>query len=532
MTAQHHAEYEREEQAKQIKLQARLINLAHDAIIVHNPEGLIVSWNYGAEKLYGWSEQEAKGHITHTLLQTRFPPPVQSIDHILKEQGQWEGDLIHTCKDSTQVIVESRQVLVRDEKGNPTAILEINRNVTERRRLEQIEQEARVAQEARLSILQFILDALPSGVILVQGHQARLVVANRAANVVWGARWEYGQTMEDFMAQNSLRLFSEDGRPLSFRDTATWRAIISGEPVLDHQSIRHADGSSLPVLVNAIPLDAIRNLHRFPPEITGLLSTTEPITLIAYQDVTAFKEAEALKDAFISLATHELRTPVTIVAGYVDLLLRRAARGKSSGLDDWQIQKLKEMKEATYQLTKLTEDLRDVTSVQTGQFQLQCSPTDLVALTLKVVEQIQATTANHQISIQKSPAHQWATVDAFRIEQVLYNLLSNAIKYSPQGGSIEVTIEENTETHEASFSIRDHGLGIPQKQQSHIFGRFFRADNIRAARIGGTGLGLYLCRELIERHGGRIWFESAEGIGTTFFFTLPCNAEGMCSNPV
>jgi signal transduction histidine kinase len=123
-------------------------------------------------------------------------------------------------------------------------------------------------------------------------------------------------------------------------------------------------------------------------------------------------------------------------------------------------------------------------------------------------------------------------VDTFRIEQVLYNLLSNAIKYSPQSGPIEITIEENTEPHEAKFSIRDYGLGIPHEQQSHLFGRFFRADNVRVARIGGTGLGLYLCRELVERHGGRIWFESEEGIGTTFFFTLPCNAEGMCSSPV
>jgi signal transduction histidine kinase len=262
------------------------------------------------------------------------------------------------------------------------------------------------------------------------------------------------------------------------------------------------------------------------------LPTTEPITLIVYQDVTALKEAEALKDTFIGLATHELRTPVTILAGYADLLMRRAARGQSCGLDEWQTQKLKEMKEATYQLTKLTEDLLDVTRVQAGQFQLQCSPTDLVALTLQVVEQLQTTTEHHQISILRSPPLLWATVDTFRIEQVLYNLLSNAIKYSPQSGPIEITIEENTEPHEAKFSIRDYGLGIPHEQQSHLFGRFFRADNVRVARIGGTGLGLYLCRELVERHGGRIWFESEEGIGTTFFFTLPCNAEGMCSSPV
>ena len=148
---------------------------------------------------------------------------------------------------------------------------------------------------------------------------------------------------------------------------------------------------------------------------------------------------------------------------------------------------------------------------------------DLVALTRQVMNQFQAITNQHQLVFQAEIAHLWASVDACRIEQVLSNLLMNAIKYSPEGGPIEVMIWNDGQAHEACFSVRDQGIGIPQEQQAHIFERFVRAKNAQAARISGTGLGLFLCRELIERHGGRISFQSEEGVGTTFFFTLPCN---------
>src|SRR5689334_17141673 len=140
MTAQRKGKHERIQVAERLRQQDKLISMSHDAILVRDPENHIVSWNEGAEHLYGWTAQEAVGQVTHTLLQTRFPISRETVDHILEEQhGQWEGELIHTCRDGRQVIVESRQVLVRDDQGKPSAILEINRDVTERRRLEQLE---------------------------------------------------------------------------------------------------------------------------------------------------------------------------------------------------------------------------------------------------------------------------------------------------------------------------------------------------------------------------------------------------------
>jgi signal transduction histidine kinase len=162
-----------------------------------------------------------------------------------------------------------------------------------------------------------------------------------------------------------------------------------------------------------------------------------------------------------------------------------------------------------------------VTSLQAGRLALPVDPTDLVALTMRVVTLLQMTTERHTLSLATPLEHLVAQADPRRIEQVLSNLICNAIKYSPEGGSIEVTIREDSQAYEALLSVSDHGIGIPARQQSLVFGHFTRADNARAYGIGGTGLGLYLCRELVERHGGRIWFESVEGQGSTFFVALP-----------
>ena len=521
MTVQRQAEQERVQLMERLQRQDQLLNLSHDAILVRDPQSRIMSWNRGAEELYGWQEQEAVGQVVHSLLSTCFPQPRETIEHDLEQTGHWDGDLLHLCRDGREVIVESRWVLIRNEEGTPTAILEINRDVTERRRLEGVEQEARAEMKARLDVLQLILDRLSTSIFLVQGPQARLLLANRAATELWGAEWKPDQPMSDFLEQQHVHLFTEDGRPLLSEASATGRAMALGEPVLHAQLVlRRPDGVSLPVLVDAIPLDLLHTFHRLPAAMAKIQASAERVVLVVYQDVTALKEAEALKDQFISLATHELRTPVTVMAGYADLLLKQS---KGEERNERQQSKLHAIKEAALHLAKLTEDLLDVTRVQAGQFQLQRSSTELVTLTRQVVEQLQTTTDHHQLSIQTALAHFWACVDAFRIEQVLSNLLTNAIKYSPQGGSIEVTMGKDEETSEARFSVRDHGMGIPREQQARIFGRFVRAENVQTARIPGTGLGLYLCRELVERHGGHIWFQSEEHAGSTFFFTLPCD---------
>jgi PAS domain S-box-containing protein len=522
MTAQRVAERERLQQLQHIRLQADLINLAHDAILVRDPVGRVISWNRGAEELYGWTEQAALGHLTDSLLKTRFPVNRAAIDTLLEQAGQWEGELTHTRRDGQTVLVESRQLLVRDEQGQPTAILEINRDITRRRELERVAQAEHTETAARLAFLQDVLDALPSGVYLVSGPDARLVLANRAASSVWGTEWRTGQPMLEFLTSNGIALFDAQGLPLSPQQFATLRAVRQGETVLQQQEmIRRPDGSSLPVLVNAVALSSQRDFQSSQHGAEQQVAARETMALVMHQDVTALKEAEYLKDEFVGIVAHELRTPLAALKGFADMLLVQTARQRGPRLSDWQQEALEEIELATSRLVKLTEELLDVTRLQAGRLLLQRIPTNLVSLVQRVATLLQQTTTRHRLEVRKTHPVLVADIDPGRIEQVLTNLIGNAIKYSPQGGPVTISIWEEAAARAVGVSVRDSGIGIPQRQHAQIFGRFMRADNAQAWGISGTGLGLYICRELVERHGGHLWFESAEDAGSTFFLTLP-----------
>ena len=530
MSEQQRAERERAQQVEQIRLQARLIDLAHDAIFIRDPIGRVIFWNKGAEELYGWSSQETIGRISKILLKTHFPVSLAAIEAQIERAGRWEGELTQSCRDGSVVVVESRWSPVRDAHGHPTAILEINRDITERHRLEQAAQAVHTETTARLSFLQQIIDALPSSIYLVYGADARLLLANHAARSIWGAAWPIDQPMQEFIATNGIGIFNAQGLPLALEDFATLRAVKQSETVLDHQeSIRRPDGSTLPVLVNAVALGSPEGLTVFKHETETATHSApaESVALVVHQDVSALKEAEYLKDEFIGVATHELRNPLAVLKGFADMLVYQTARGKGAELSDWQREALGEIDQATARLDKLTEDLLDVTRLQAGRLTLSRTLTDLVALTRHMVAQWQMTTRRHTLSLDTTLSFLIVEVDRGRIEQVLSNLLGNAIKYSPQGGPIELTLREEVEPHIALLAIRDRGIGIPAGQQARIFGRFVRAENARASEITGTGLGLYLSRELVERHGGRLWFESSEGAGSTFFMTLPAARAGV-----
>jgi PAS domain S-box-containing protein len=515
VTPQRAAERERLQRLQQVHLQANLLNLSRDAILVRDSIGRVTFWNKGAEELYGWSAQEAQGRIVHALLKTRFPIDLASIEARVERDGQWEGELVHTRRDGRVVTVESRWAGVSDEQGRLSAIMEINRDITERRTLEQAAQTAYSDTAARLTFLQQVLDALPSGIYLVYGSDARLLLANRAATSVWGAQWPADQPMLEFLATNGIEVLDAQGYPLPLERYATWRAVQRGETVLQQQeTIRRPSGSNLSVLVSALPLS--------PQPGTGQLAPAgELVALVVHQDVTALKEAEYLKDEFVGIVAHEFRTPMAALKGFADMLLVQTARRRGPALADWQQEALEEIEVAVTRLVDLSEELLDVTRLQAGRLLLQRTPANVISLAKRVAALLQQTTARHQIEVRTEHEQLLADIDRGRIEQVLTNLIGNAIKYSPQGGPVIVTLWEEDTAGMVGISVADRGIGIPDTQQGQVFGRFMRADNAVAWGISGTGLGLYISRELVQRHGGQLWFESAEGAGSTFFLTLP-----------
>jgi len=331
--------------------------------------------------------------------------------------------------------------------------------------------------------------------------------------------------MHAFLEEHHIRVVDVQGRVLPPETWATMRALLDGETVLQQQEvIRQPSGTMQPLLVNAVPLTSPHWRSLGVPDEPGIsppLQNGEPLALVIHQDVRLLKEVEYFKDEFIGIAAHELRQPLTVLKGTVGTLLLQTARGHGPALASWQQEMLEDLDIATDRLVRLTNDLLDASRLQAGQLVLHRASSDLVPLVSRVVERWQKTTMRHQLAWHTDHPQLEAAIDPQRIEQVLSNLLTNAIKYSPQGGPVHVMLATSADGHAVEIRVQDEGLGIPRHQQARIFGRFMRADNAQAAGISGTGLGLYLCHALIEQHDGRLWFESEEGVGTTFFIHLP-----------
>ncbi len=239
-----------------------------------------------------------------------------------------------------------------------------------------------------------------------------------------------------------------------------------------------------------------------------------------YTDVTEQKELELRKDHFISMASHELKTPLTILSAYTQLLHERfAAEGRQDA-----VLQLSKMDDQITDLTRLVTDLLDISKMQAGQLDLVQEAVDMDGLVREVVENLQPTTTRHLLI--EGTARRPVIGDRGRLGQVLINLLTNAIKYSPHADTVVIKVIHTHHPHETlTVSVQDFGIGISQSHQQRLFERFYRVLSEKDQNYPGLGIGLYIAHEIIQRHGGRMWVESAEGKGSTFFFSLPVREE-------
>lgn len=234
----------------------------------------------------------------------------------------------------------------------------------------------------------------------------------------------------------------------------------------------------------------------------------------ATSDVTKQKQLEQEKNDFLSMASHELKTPITSLKLFIDLLCREASKSDSEKIVTY----AKRIQDQANRLMELTNDLLDVSKVETGKLLLKKVIFNLNDFIKDIVADLQPTATKHKVIIKDIPNIK-IFADRYRIYQVLVNLITNAIKYSEDGKIIISAIKKEKEV---IISVQDFGLGIPKHQQNKIFERLYQAkDSGQSKTYPGLGLGLYISKEIILRHGGRIWVESKKGKGSTFFFSLP-----------
>ena len=222
------------------------------------------------------------------------------------------------------------------------------------------------------------------------------------------------------------------------------------------------------------------------------------------------KESQQRKDEFIGIASHELKTPLTTIKGYIDVL---------NSIENQQPQKqfVQKALGSVKKLEDLIKDLLDVSKIQSGQLELTISRFDIDEAIDETIATIKMVSGSHQIIRKNSGNNIIVSADRQRIEQVLENLLSNAIKYSP--GEQEVWVNTEVTKSAIIISIKDFGKGVPKEEHHNIFERFYRSKD-SSVHISGFGLGLYICRDIINRHNGKIWVESDQK-GSTFYFSLP-----------
>jgi len=231
------------------------------------------------------------------------------------------------------------------------------------------------------------------------------------------------------------------------------------------------------------------------------------------------EEVDKMKSEFVSVASHQLRTPLTGIKWFVDLMLRGKAGEVTADQKDF----LTQIHDSNERMIGLVEDLLNVSRIEAGgtKFVIKKVPTDIIPILDSLATDLVGLAEKHEVKIihdTNFPKTLSLNVDPEKIRQVFGNLLSNSVKYSHEGGI--VTIGVTTDDKTSTFSIKDTGLGIPANQQNRVFEKFFRADNVQTKDTDGTGLGLYVVKAIVEGHGGTLRFESKENMGTTFYVSL------------
>lgn len=320
------------------------------------------------------------------------------------------------------------------------------------------------------------------------------------------------RTFEDYSIAILARLVSETSRSVEGSGFLIIGSKKSGNPY------NQQDLAILEIIVNELVI-AIQNALRFE-EIQGFAATLQAKVNEATAELKAanqkLKDLDASKDEFISMASHQLRTPLTSVKGYLSMVLE----GDAGKLSAMQRKLLTQSFNSSQRMVYLIADLLNVSRLKTGKFVVEASLTNLAEVVEGEITQLQETASGRglTLSYDKPASFPDLMLDETKIRQVIMNFIDNAIYYTPKGGHIVVKLEDKTDSIE--FTVTDDGMGVPKPEQHELFNKFYRAGNARKARPDGTGLGLFMAKKVIIAQGGGIIFTSQEGKGSTFGFTF------------
>jgi len=464
-----------------------------DAVIATDVAGHVTLLNWVAENLTGWKNEEALGRpveeVFRILSQETRAPLASAVDQVVR--GGIAVGLPHrtalVSRDGRERPIADSAAPIRDARGEITGVVLVFRDQTEERRAELVLLES----EARLRLL---AEALPQ-LVWTTNTEGRLDYFNQ--------RWR------DYTGQAPGE---EDWEPVIHpedreRVAALWRDAVLQQRDFDvEHRIRRADGEFRWFLRRAI------RLPDSPGKSRWFGTCTDIHDLKVSQEV--LRKADRMKADFIAMASHEFRTPLAALRLQMDLMERSVQKGM--GHDEKIEHQVAVMNRQIDRINGLLEVLLDASRIDAGRFALDLSRLDLAEVVGDVVQRFEREAADAGTALRLHSHSVSGLWDRKRLDQIITNLVSNAIKYG-NGQAVEVDIEESGAT--AILTVRDHGIGIPAESQLLVFERFERAAN--AQGFQGLGLGLWIAKQLVEAHGGKISIASAPGVGSTFTVALP-----------
>ena len=509
---------------------AAIIHSSHDAIISKDLNSRITSWNKSAERMFGYSEQEMIGQYIHLLIpDDRKKEEEEIIAKMRAGETVEHFETVRLRKDGSDIHVSLTVSPVRDGQGNIIGASKIARDITKQKLNEerlQLINEVGLAISAQLDIkkiLQLVTDA-----------------TTKLCTAAFGA---FFYNMIDAKGE-SYMLYALSGAPREAfekfgmpRNTKVFSPTFSGEGIVRSDNIlldpRYGKNSPhhgmpqghLPVVSYlAVPVKSHTGVvigglffghpkeARFTAEHEALIAVIASQAATGLDNAKLYEEIAVLnqkKDQFIGFASHELKTPITTIKGYLDLLDSRDLPVREY---------LPRLKKQVLRLQEIVEELLDVSRIQAGKQEFQFQPMSLQSLIADGVETV--SNENRTIEMDLPEEAILFSGDPKKLAHVLANLLTNAVKYSDEGTTIY--IKAIVLGNAIQISVRDEGIGIAPEHLSQIFNLYFRTTSGKV-KAKGMGLGLYISKEIAEGHSGKIWVESEPGKGSTFFVSLPFN---------
>jgi PAS domain S-box-containing protein len=500
-----------------------IVESSEDAILSKNLDAIILSWNAGAERLYGYSAAEVIGQSVSIIIPPEMPDELPAImDRLKRGQGIEHYQTERITKDGRRLTISLTVSPIRNDSGVIVGASAVARDITEQQR---------IVNALRLS-------------------EERLQLAARAAG--FGTYDDRGSG-EVYWSPEMLEIFGlpADTQPVHGaaaalehihpEDRERWleaRAAAhdpAGEGIMsiDHRVIR-PDGTTIWVAQRGKVFRGDDSAGRrgraigIVQDVTGEVEMTAELARTAEaldKALAETRDALRVRDEFFSSISHDLRNPLAVIRGMVQLAQRQLNRlptGETAGIPHL----LTDIDKASRKMGSMIDELLDLSRVESGHsVELNLERADLVSLVQRLVDESEREAPEHILTMQASVPDIYGLWDSTRLDRVITNLLSNAIKYTPAGGHVGVLVETEAVddgSEWAIVSVQDDGIGIPAEELTLIFDRYHRASNV-PHHTPGAGIGLAGARQIVQHHGGTLRAESAEGAGSRFVMRLPVN---------